>query len=458
MRHIKHLFFAGTLLFLGLMAMGQNGPVVVEVKDGNLPQNLPYGVAFTLKGDAIHPVKGDQVFAIDLIIRVENNKDSTVYSWKRDGEEKEFSLFIDEQLYPGLDYSFKFNYYIEQTVSTEVADKFIKQVKDKALQEFREREGTSYYQFDSIIGSVVNLLGDDYPEYFYFDEGEKVQGLKLLYDKDWYGEVLDLAQAEVDVERKSKDLIAYKVELKRECEDRLNDTENKPSQVISDELKKIIKAIEANRSLPDSKPVLKSDKSLAVYYQLEKIESLQRDIVLANKRVVKHTSEIPVLERKLRSSRQLVVSSVLIDPKSKNSKTQKSTIEQIGLRYGVGYSPIGGDDNMLFQYAVTRFYIAPIDKKMTNPYYKWYNHIALNIGAVLGDLDYKGEKLYDNRNLKLKLVTSVSYDIFPQVSANVGAIWYDQSVGDQKDEIFKTKASVFMGLSFDINIIENIKK
>jgi hypothetical protein len=441
---------------MGVSTMGQDGSVVVEVKDGNLPESIPTGKPIIIKGSSIF---GNNEMAKIIYLDVIDTKLEKIssYKWLNESNSNDFEINVDA-LYPGVPYKLEMRYYKEQTIDQKIANGIIDSVRGVALDIMRKNHGISLSVLDSLTQIYIDTIGKDNPANFYLENEKVVEGVNFKYPTEWLKYIMNTATDEVIyrmvMESISTDYTDFRQLL-------ISNLSNKDTLSEDSELRKVVQS-DTYFDLEDDEILSELDEyenlSVILKEDLEYILEQEAQLIERKKDYQNSIEALDDIEKVLKESKQLSVHKLTKSYKDFNVTGDKSSADQLGLRYGVGYSSIGWDDNLLFHYAVARYYLFPIDKSMSSPYHRNWNKLAINIGAVIGDLNYKGQELHDVSNLGLKLLTGISYDLSEDISANMGLLWFDYNPGEPFDDVNRTKASAYVGLSFDINLIENIKK
>ncbi|MDH5414358.1 MAG: hypothetical protein OEW87_09495 [Flavobacteriaceae bacterium] len=434
----------------------QDMPVIVEYKDGNLPKKLPYGTSFVIQGEPNIISSEGTVEQVIFSIIPEDNSDSTSYVWKKKNAEDKLKIEVDDELYPGKKYKFKFDIYIHRKIESKAVQEIIDSVKLIAINKFIDDGGSSLSELDNVTRNVITHISKNYPNYYYYDGDKEINKIKFSYNQEWLQNVMDIAMNERLIKLENNEILTSFLIIKS-----ISDTINKDT--LNESERNCILAISQSQNYTELLLDLENLTSClsnidSVYNELQYIEVKQNSINDLQQTMDFQQDQLKTLEDQLKLTKQLEVKTISWKTDENNIKTNSTTIEQVGLRYGIAYSPISYDYSQWFQFITTRFYFWPIDKNMGQPYYKPHNRLALNVGAIVGNIEYNGQKLHDINNLGIKLLTGISYDVTKQWSITGGTIWFEYNEGNPFNEIRETKASFYLGLSFDFNIIENIKK
>ena len=457
----KKYILATVLIFLSIKIQAQSdAQVVLEYKSGNFPSKLPYGTNFIIKGPPVSPESGDTAMRIQLKV-YEKDKDEDVYykyTWESKKKESIFEIPVSKVLYPGTAYTFKFNFFVKSQIDDNVAITVFDSVKLKVLVRVIEKHSISGEDTKLIVENALNEVGKQYKQYYYLKGDTIKPGLKLDNTEQW----------EVAVMQSSNyvsTLITIKADAQQSFKDLKSYIAGKDTATLSSSEKNCIETI--NRAVDYTEIDSNLYNCLLTTTGFDDVNS-EIDNILSKKasidqfsRLLKQTQGITTdKEKKLKQTQLLKIETVNINTDSTIAETNNASKERLGLRYGLAYSPIGWDENLLFQFVTTRFYILPLDKSMDKPFKQFWelNRLAINLGMIIGDIKYKGEKLQDVENLGLKLLTGVSYDFSKNLSLSTGFIWFDYNEGNPFYEKRKTKASFYVGLSFDFNLIETLKK
>lgn len=441
----------------------KDSPVIVEYKDGNLPKKLPYGTPFVIQGDPIHPISKDTIEKIELYI-TKNNDTVFFTSWKRIKKDNKLKIAVDQELYPGQKYKVTIKFFMEREIDSSAVKEIIDSVKNYAIQLYDSLNGSGEQNMKSFIDESIKSVSKKYPNYYYIDDNDTINGINLIYsDKEWPRRIMNLAATIKRLKKAKKKRDDYYKEIKHELNSICKDSSDACTSKCIDEIKNT-----------DSLSNLKIDALLTCFNRdtvlfktiITSLYFVKKEITTINSlknETDSITLQLKALEEKLKKSKSLYVEAIPLEqtvPDEKNVSTGNDPLDQIGLRYGIAYTPVSNSYHQMFQYVAARFYFLPIDKTMNSPYQTKHslNRLALNIGAVVGEIDYKGQQLHSIENLGVKLLTGISWDLTAQVSSVFGALWFEYNEGNPFNQIRETKASAFGGLTFDFNLIETLRR
>ncbi|MFV1884989.1 MAG: hypothetical protein ACMZ7B_10915 [Balneola sp.] len=147
---------------------------------------------------------------------------------------------------------------------------------------------------------------------------------------------------------------------------------------------------------------------------------------------------------------------------------------RIGTAYGVAAIPINccgsKTDWDAVSYVTLKFYWGQVDKRLKGRLRypedgKWgkknsglKSRTALTVGAVFqSELVYKGQTQTDLLG-NIKPMIGLSYDISSNFEFNIGAVGFRQpSINPLATNIKNVRAALFMGFTFDINVINRVR-
>jgi hypothetical protein len=415
------------LCFLSFFANGQTKDrIIVKYADNSLPGILPSGTEFIIEGKAISP-SGKQAKAVKLIIVDSDNKMFESNTWIKTDNNDIFQLTCSQQLYPGRKYSFKLQFFVEAEITPKQADLILNSIIDSSVAQFTKNLGISFTQQKQIIQKESNKIGVDYPFFGYIENDSLRTGIKILLNDD-----LKNFQKDKDINSNEafKKTDFGKILLKASNYKELNLASLRAQfkDSISSEYSIFLDAL-------DSK-----------IQKLNKFEANQNDSL---NRIIKKLISAKVISQE---NNEVVV-------KTNEIKTSENSSDRIGLRYGIAYCNFFDKNKNVFiaNIVAVRFYFRAIDKSMNSPYSDWRSRVSLNLGSVVSSMQLNGITL-QNTDLGIKLVTGLSLDINKNFSFSAGSIWYNINEGTPFNSVSKSKAVFYFALTFDFNLLENLKK
>ncbi|MDW3194879.1 MAG: hypothetical protein R8G66_21070 [Cytophagales bacterium] len=114
----------------------------------------------------------------------------------------------------------------------------------------------------------------------------------------------------------------------------------------------------------------------------------------------------------------------------------------------------------LFSYFAFKFFFAPVDKGLKNAYVgnRFFDRWYFLVGVVTSEnFKFKNQDL-QNTNLGVKPVVGFGRDFNRFISIEGGMVFYDQPNVSPAIESARLKGSFFLGLSFDVDIINALSK
>jgi hypothetical protein len=136
----------------------------------------------------------------------------------------------------------------------------------------------------------------------------------------------------------------------------------------------------------------------------------------------------------------------------------------VGTIFGFGYAPLSLFKNpewVGFSYVGVKLYFGPVDRSLPEPFLTPSSHWSFLVCAVLkSSLTYRGQ-LQDDFPGGIKPMLGIGYDfytpILKSISVNLGVILFSQpDVNPLAEPDPKPKASVFLGISFDLDLINKL--
>lgn len=189
----------------------------------------------------------------------------------------------------------------------------------------------------------------------------------------------------------------------------------------------------------------------------------ERDNSVSPKKAIKR------LDPDLRQSFSLIA--ISIDRSSANARTNNESVN-VGTTFGIGCIGYIFNENQatekqklrlepdLVTYTALKFYLSPRDKSLSDirhVYPKRGSRIAVLIGvSTSGLLNFRGQT--QDNSLSVTPLTGFSFDFMRAAEIDLGLIWFRQNTVSPISTRKVLKASAFIGLSWDFDILNRLTK
>jgi archaellum component FlaC len=445
------------LLFSSSSALfGQGGPdntPVVQYTQGKITSGLPYGRHFFIKGTSKLP---NGAYADKVRVRLwptgrrffnrkkqarpldanetaqifaEPPLDSAVWFADRAVDTLFFKLYISRSLDIASEYMLEFTFYerMKFELSENDKDVILANIGDRVYRYFRDKGGIQASVIKKIIDEEVN---------------------KTLTNVDSYGENFPGMQAKSE----------YQIKLQPGTEEQLAKRIGSytSSQALVEMLDLEIQTIENDLKNMDSN----SDDFKNAQEELNNLKQQRED---ARTNVGNLKEDLPKILNIIREQYIETYASYVIPQPNELSKTQLEAV-RLGSSFGagaVGLNFLNEDarDLDVFGYTAIKFYLFPVDKRISDPYINdlfFINRLSLLVGiSISGDLNYKGNTL--EKAIGVYPVGGISYDVNRFLSIDLGGTLFRQNSLSPLTNANQVRVAPIIGINFDADLFNRFK-